>query len=60
MNITITFTWGLICMIIFSLLILVLVIHQTFEHGDWSIITIIPLMLFLGLIWAVYGGVAWW
>ncbi|QHJ81916.1 MAG: hypothetical protein [Bacteriophage sp.] len=47
-------------MIIFSLLILVLVIHQTFEHGDWSIITIIPLMLFLGLIWAVYGGVAWW
>jgi hypothetical protein len=53
-------TWGLIVMIIISLVVFIWIVSVSIEDGEWSLIAVIPVFLVLCLLWAVYGGVAWW
>lgn len=57
---TITLTWHLIMMLIISIIFVLFMAQQAFEHGDWAIMTIIPIFLVLCLIWGIYGGIVWW
>jgi uncharacterized membrane protein YdjX (TVP38/TMEM64 family) len=56
----VTFTWGLIVMIIISLIVFGWIIAISIEDGEWSLLAVVPVFLILCLVWAVYGGVAWW
>lgn len=56
----ITLTWGLIVMIIITLLLFAWIIQQFSEHGDWGVLSSSFIFLFMILLWAIYGGVAWW
>jgi hypothetical protein len=56
----VTFTWGLIVMIIISLIVFGWIIVISIEDGEWSLLAVVPVFLILCLVWAVYGGVAWW
>lgn len=47
-------------MIIISLVIFGWIIAVSIEDVEWSLIAVIPVFLALCLMWAVYGGVAWW
>ncbi len=56
----VTITWGLTVMIIISIIIFGWIIVVSIEDGEWSLIAVIPVFLILCLMWAIYGGIAWW
>lgn len=60
MTITIDFTWHLIMMLIISVAIIIICFWNAAEHGEWSVLIIIPLVIFLALAWGIYGGIVWW
>lgn len=56
----VTLSWHLILMVVVTILFIIWIVRQFDEYEDWGILTALPTLLLLLVIWAVYGGIVWW